>query len=159
MDGCHGWFPKVSLVKQMVAFQDGIQTGRHHSTARAADCPARATTPRRARQSHPQNLWYTRGDATGLGYLTVPRSSASLHVLPLLGDAMSAMLLKNAHLDDFAEAQDILIENGKIARVAPAGVLPEPRTEDVLDCEGRAVIPGFVETHLHLDKALLDARM
>ena len=72
---------------------------------------------------------------------------------------MSAMLLKNAHLDDFAEAQDILIENGKIARVAPAGVLPEPRTEDVLDCEGRAVVPGFVETHLHLDKALLDARM
>src|ERR1035437_1764768 len=107
----------------------------------------------------PTELWYTKGDATGPGYVTVPRSSASLHILPLLGDAMSAMLLKNAHLDDFAEARDILIENGKIAQVAPAGVLPEPRTEDVLDCEGRAVIPGFVETHLHLDKALLDARM
>ena len=29
----------------------------------------------------------------------------------------------------------------------------------MLDAGGRAVVPGFVETHLHLDKALLDERM
>jgi len=72
---------------------------------------------------------------------------------------MSVMLLKNAHLDDYAEPQDILIDDGKIALVGPAGTLPDERAGDVLDCQGRAVLPGFVETHLHLDKALLDERM
>lgn len=72
---------------------------------------------------------------------------------------MSEMLLKNAHLEDYAEAQDILIENGKIAVLGTAGTLPDQRAGEVLDCQGRAVLPGFVETHLHLDKALLDERM
>lgn len=72
---------------------------------------------------------------------------------------MSVMLLKNAHLDDYAEAQDILTEEGKIALVGKAGTLPDERAGEVLDCQGRAVLPGFVETHLHLDKALLDERM
>lgn len=72
---------------------------------------------------------------------------------------MSALLLKNTRLDDYTEAQDLLIENGTIAKVAPVGTLSDVPTEDVIDCEGRAVLPGFVETHLHLDKALLDERM
>ena len=72
---------------------------------------------------------------------------------------MSALLLKNVHLDDYPEAQDVLMENGTISKVAPAGTLTDVPSEDVLDCEGRAVVPGFVETHLHLDKALLDERM
>ena len=72
---------------------------------------------------------------------------------------MSVTWVKNAHLDDYAEAQDILIEDGKIALVGPAGTLPGERADEVLDCEGRAVLPGFVEAHLHLDKALLDERM
>ncbi|MGV8979342.1 MAG: amidohydrolase family protein [Cellulomonas sp.] len=72
---------------------------------------------------------------------------------------MSAMLLKNARLDDYAEPQDLLLEDGKIAVVAPAGTLPADRASESLDCENRAVLPGFVETHLHLDKALLDERM
>lgn len=72
---------------------------------------------------------------------------------------MSQMLLKNAHLEDYTEAQDILIENGKIAVLGTAGTLPDQRAGEVLDCEGRAVLPGLVETHLHLDKALLDERM
>jgi cytosine deaminase len=37
--------------------------------------------------------------------------------------------------------------------------LPDERASEVLDCQGRAVLPGFVEAHLHLDKALLDERM
>lgn len=70
---------------------------------------------------------------------------------------MSAMLLMNVLLDGYPETQDILIEDGSISRIAAAGTLPDPG--EVLDAQGRAVVPGFVETHLHLDKALLDERM
>jgi len=70
---------------------------------------------------------------------------------------MSAMLLMNVLLDGYPETQDILIEDGSISRIAAAGTLPNPG--EVLDAQGRAVVPGFVETHLHLDKALLDERM
>lgn len=70
---------------------------------------------------------------------------------------MSAMLLMNVLLDGYPETQDILIEDGSISRIAATGTLPNPG--EVLDAQGRAVVPGFVETHLHLDKALLDERM
>lgn len=70
---------------------------------------------------------------------------------------MSALLLKNVRLDGYPDQQDLLIENGTISRVAAPGTLPDPG--ETLDAEGRAVVPGFVETHLHLDKALLDERM
>lgn len=72
---------------------------------------------------------------------------------------MSALLLKNAHLDDYPEPQDLLLENGRIAVIAPTGQVSADRARELLDCEGRAVLPGFVEAHLHLDKALLDERM
>lgn len=70
---------------------------------------------------------------------------------------MSALLLKNVRLDGYPEPQDLLIENGSISRITPAGTGTD--VAEVLDAEGRAVVPGFVEPHLHLDKALLDERM
>jgi cytosine/creatinine deaminase len=76
-----------------------------------------------------------------------------------VGVAMSVTWVKNAHLDGNVERQDILIDNGRVALVGLAGTLPGERADEVLDCEGRAVLPGFVEAHLHLDKALLDERM
>ena len=72
---------------------------------------------------------------------------------------MSALLLKNARLDGYTEPQDLLIEGGSISRVTRAGSSSDAHPAEVLDAGGRAVVPGFVETHLHLDKALLDERM
>lgn len=72
---------------------------------------------------------------------------------------MSALLLKNARLDGYPQPQDLLIDNGSIARVTPSGSPSDVDAGEVLDAGGRAVVPGFVETHLHLDKALLDERM
>jgi len=43
----------------------------------------------------------------------------------------------------------ILIEDGRIAWVGGADPAPEAET-DVLDAAGRAVIPGFVDSHTHL---------
>jgi cytosine deaminase len=72
---------------------------------------------------------------------------------------MSALLLKNARLDGYTESQDLLIEDGSITRITQAGSLSDAPAAEALDAGGRAVVPGFVETHLHLDKALLDERM
>lgn len=63
----------------------------------------------------------------------------------------ASLLLKNVR-PYAGPATDILIENGKIARIgkdiaAPAGVAIE-------DGRGEIVIPGLVEAHTHLDKSL-----
>ena len=46
---------------------------------------------------------------------------------------------------------DVGIAGGRIAAVAPAVEAEAP----VLDLDGRLVAPGFVETHIHLDKACI----
>ncbi len=53
---------------------------------------------------------------------------------------------------------DLVLADGRIAAVTPhepgAGATP-----DSLDARGRLVTPGFVEAHIHLDKALLSERL
>ncbi|MDT7742425.1 MAG: cytosine/creatinine deaminase, partial [Actinomycetota bacterium] len=51
---------------------------------------------------------------------------------------------------------DIRVENGRIAEVGPGLVATAGATTVVGD--GCPVLPGLVEPHLHLDKALLDER-
>ena len=53
-------------------------------------------------------------------------------------------------------AVDVHVVDGRIAAVGPS--LDAPAGIPRLDGGGRAVLPGLVEPHLHLDKALLDAR-
>lgn len=60
--------------------------------------------------------------------------------------------LANAGLAD-GRLVDIHLEGGRIARIAPAGGgLPDP---DGIDLAGRLLVPGLVDGHIHLDKALL----
>lgn len=72
---------------------------------------------------------------------------------------MPALLLKDAKLDDDTRSKDIAIDGGVITAVAAGGTLPVDQMDEVVDCAGRVVLPGFVEPHLHLDKALLDQRL
>ncbi|MFC1437438.1 amidohydrolase family protein [Streptacidiphilus sp. N1-10] len=52
---------------------------------------------------------------------------------------------------------DIAVSGGLIAAIEPTG---DPGTaaaaREEIDCAGLVVIPGLIESHLHLDKALLD---
>ncbi|MFI1393001.1 amidohydrolase family protein [Streptomyces griseoaurantiacus] len=48
---------------------------------------------------------------------------------------------------------DILVENGRIARIAP-GIDVDPADCDVMDLTGRILIPGLVDTHRHLWQSL-----
>jgi cytosine deaminase len=64
------------------------------------------------------------------------------------------LLLVDCRLPDGANA-DIGIRGGRIAAIGDLAGRPAERT---IRCEGRAVTPGLVESHIHLDKALLADR-
>ncbi len=62
------------------------------------------------------------------------------------------LILRNALQGDGAPSRDIGIAGGKIAAIASplAAISPEE-----IDLAGRLVVPGFVETHVHLDKSCI----
>jgi cytosine/creatinine deaminase len=59
------------------------------------------------------------------------------------------LLLRNARLPEGGEAVDIGVSAGRIAAIGP-GLGAE--AGEVVECGGRLVSPGLVETHIHLDK-------
>jgi cytosine deaminase len=66
---------------------------------------------------------------------------------------MSALLLRGGRVH--GRAQDISIRDGRIAGIGPA---LDPRDHRVVDIGGRLVLPGFVESHIHPDKAFIADR-
>ncbi|MBX2997459.1 MAG: amidohydrolase family protein [Caldilineaceae bacterium] len=63
-------------------------------------------------------------------------------------------ILRNARIRDDADLVDIAITNGVIAAVG--STLPQ-RADQEWDLAGRAVIPGLIDAHTHLDKSYLAA--
>ncbi|MCX4093260.1 amidohydrolase family protein [Nocardia sp. alder85J] len=66
---------------------------------------------------------------------------------------MADLVLRTARIDDDTGYVDIAISSGRITDIGP-GLAVSGDIE--IDCAGRVVIPGLVESHLHVDKALLD---
>ncbi|MDN3955330.1 5'-deoxyadenosine deaminase [Sporolactobacillus laevolacticus] len=70
---------------------------------------------------------------------------------------MKRILIKNAELITMNESEeilhgDLLIEDNRIISV---GTKVEPKPEDhIIDGTGRTVIPGFIQTHIHLCQTL-----
>src|SRR5499427_330351 len=62
------------------------------------------------------------------------------------------LLVRNARLRGRDQLVDIGIEQGRIAAVAPDLA---PSAAQTIDAAGDLVVPGFVNLHLHADKALL----
>ncbi len=60
----------------------------------------------------------------------------------------------NATLPGKTNYWNIAIDNGRISKITPAKSTPEIN-ETVLDAQGKLLIPGLVDAHIHLDKALL----
>ncbi|MFI1241772.1 amidohydrolase family protein [Enterococcus casseliflavus] len=65
------------------------------------------------------------------------------------------LLIKQARLEDDAELVDIAISEGKITAVAPN---IEESSATTIEAKGKVVIPGLIESHIHLDKALIADR-
>lgn len=66
------------------------------------------------------------------------------------------LLLKNVILDDSNEQVDIAIENGIFKKIG--NNLTDTATREI-NGNGKVVIPGLVESHIHLDKALIADRL
>ncbi|MEI5992541.1 amidohydrolase family protein [Candidatus Enterococcus mansonii] len=65
------------------------------------------------------------------------------------------ILIKKARISDEQALQDIGIKEGKIVAIS------DDLTDDaatVIEANGRVLIPGLVESHIHLDKALIADR-
>ena len=60
-------------------------------------------------------------------------------------------VVRNARLVDRDEPVDIGIAAGRIVAIAAS----IPSDAPAIDAEGRLLVPGFVETHLHLDKTCI----
>ncbi|MBS0532363.1 MAG: amidohydrolase family protein [Proteobacteria bacterium] len=66
------------------------------------------------------------------------------------------MIIRRARISDEQPLMDIGIANGRIVAIEEA---IETQIDQEIDAEGRVALPGFVEPHLHLEKALLHRRM
>ena len=66
---------------------------------------------------------------------------------------MSDLLLRGGIVD--GRQRDILVRDGRIARIAER---IDAGATEVIDVGGKLVLPGFVETHIHPDKAFIADR-
>ena len=61
------------------------------------------------------------------------------------------LILRRANLGAGKPLSDIVISDGRIAAITPPGLA----TGEDVDLQGGLVLPGFVETHIHLDKSCI----
>ncbi|SDZ20702.1 cytosine deaminase [Tindallia californiensis] len=62
------------------------------------------------------------------------------------------MLIKNICIENEKEKKDVLIEDGKFLEIGKE-ISPKPGIE-VIDGEGKLMLPQFIDSHVHLDSAL-----
>lgn len=49
----------------------------------------------------------------------------------------------------------VLVAGDRILAVVPSRDLPEPRADQVVDCQGRPLIPGLMDAHVHIESSLM----
>lgn len=62
------------------------------------------------------------------------------------------MLIKNVHVDNQSQLVDVQITNGKFAHIK-AGLKANPG-EEIIDGQGKLLLPPFIDSHVHLDATL-----
>jgi cytosine deaminase len=65
------------------------------------------------------------------------------------------LIFRQARLSDDAPLMDVAIERGRFAAIAPH--VPASAANEI-DAGGRVLIPGLIESHLHLEKAFVKDR-
>ncbi|MFR0609596.1 cytosine deaminase [Limosilactobacillus mucosae] len=62
------------------------------------------------------------------------------------------MLIQNVHVDNQKDAVDVRIEDGKFEAIK-SGLTAKPG-EEVIDGQGKVLLPPFIDSHVHLDATL-----
>src|SRR5205823_4730504 len=70
------------------------------------------------------------------------------------GRSMTSLLLNDATVLDGSgrdpiEHQSVLLETGRIARIAPAGSITPPDGTRAIDCRAMTLMPGLTDAHVH----------
>lgn len=65
------------------------------------------------------------------------------------------ILFRNVSLDSTGTLVDVAVKDGIIQEIGSLGHLDAKR---IINAEGRVLIPGLIESHIHLDKALIANR-
>lgn len=72
---------------------------------------------------------------------------------------MLQLLVRRARIADGEPPVDIAVADGRITRILPSGSGGAAEAaERVIDAGGCVALPGLIESHIHLDKALLERR-
>ena len=66
------------------------------------------------------------------------------------------IIIRNARISDKENLKDVAIKDGKIIKIEEN--IAEKADEEI-DADGRVLIPGLVESHIHMDKALIADRL
>ena len=61
------------------------------------------------------------------------------------------MLIKNVHIENDPEVKDVRIENGIFKTI---GKNLEASDDEVIDANGKLLLPSFIDSHVHLDATL-----
>ncbi len=73
------------------------------------------------------------------------------------------IVIRNARLIDGTGAPgrpgDLAVAGGAIARIEAAGAISSARGRTVVEAEGQALVPGFIDSHTHDDRAAIDTDM
>jgi dihydroorotase len=64
------------------------------------------------------------------------------------------VLIREAHVIDpragIDEVRDVLVRDGEIAEIGPAGSITAPDQAETVEAAGRHLFPAFVDPHVHL---------
>src|SRR5918912_1766584 len=64
--------------------------------------------------------------------------------------------LVNVHTREVHDGAEVAVKDGRIAMFGDAGHTRGPETE-VLDAGGAYLVPGLIDTHLHVESAMVTA--
>jgi adenine deaminase len=84
-------------------------------------------------------------------------------VATAMGREPADLIIRNARLVNVNVARiqagvDIAVRHGFIALVGDASHIPVGEETKVVDADGRYVIPGFIDTHDHVESSMVDVR-
>ncbi len=66
--------------------------------------------------------------------------------------------LVNVNTAQIQDGVDIAVRNGFIALVGNASHIPVDGSTRIVDAEGRYIVPGFIDTHEHVESSMIDVR-